>query len=130
MKATFEVRPGLSFELEAENTKSMFERLVSVSEVFGEKVCGLCNGPYLKFNIRRVDSDNGPVEYFEMRCTKCGAQKDFGQHRDKPTLFPKFPKKEDGTKDYSTNGWYKWNSQNGSANNVDDENYVGEDVRF
>ena len=44
-------------------------------------------------------------DYFELKCTDCGAVLSFGQHKKGGTLFPK---RKDESGWLKNKGWHKW----------------------
>lgn len=102
MKLKYKVNDKLEFELEAEGQKQVFKELATIQEIFGESQCGCCKSGDVKFVVRNVD-DN---DYYELRCTKCGAVLSYGQHKKGGTLFPK--RKDENGNYLDNNGWYKY----------------------
>jgi hypothetical protein len=101
MKVKYKVGK-LEFELDGSDQKSIFKELAAIQEIFSEEKCGLCTSTNLKFVVRTVE-DN---DYYELRCTDCGAVLAYGQHKKTKTLFPK--RKDDEGKWLQNNGWYKY----------------------
>lgn len=102
MKASYKVNDKLQFEVEGEGQKEIFKELSSIQEIFGESECGMCKNTDIRFAVRNVESN----EYYELKCTKCGATLAFGQHKKGGTLFPK--RKDDKGEYMPNRGWYKW----------------------
>jgi len=105
MKAIYHPSNKLSFELEGSGQKEIFKELALIEEIFSENSCGLCNKSNIKHIVRNVDDNN----YYELRCTDCGAVLAFGQHKKGGTLFPK--RKDDEGNYIPNRGWYKWNAE-------------------
>ena len=103
MEAQYKTRNGrLVIKCEAEKPKDLFRQLAMVCDVFdAEDSCGLCNSKNIQFRTRAVE--NG--EYFDLHCEACGAQFDFGQHKNGSTLFAK-RRGEGGS--LANRGWHKW----------------------
>lgn len=102
MEANYKVNEKLEFRVEAKGQKEMFKELAVLQEVFGEESCGMCKKKNIRYVVRTVD-DN---DYFELRCTDCGAVLSFGQHKKGGTVFPK--RKDDAGSYMEHNGWHKW----------------------
>jgi len=94
----------ITAEFEADTQRELFAQISKFQEVFEEDKCGKCQGENLKFIVRTVD-DN---EYFELRCSDCGAKLAFGAMKKGGGLFPK---RKDGENWLPDNGWQKWNSK-------------------
>lgn len=105
MKINYRVNDRLVFEIEGAGQKEIFKELATIQEIFGESHCGLCNKSNLKFIVRNVEGN----DYYELRCSDCGATLAFGQHKKGGTLFPK--RKDDDGKWLPNKGWYKWNKE-------------------
>ena len=104
MKAIYKVSNKLSFEINAEGQKGLFEELADIQGIFSEEPCGKCQGTELKYVVRE-NSDN---KFYEVRCTKCGAKLKFGQHKGNQTTL--FPKRKNEANEWMVNsGWTKWN---------------------
>lgn len=102
MKVVYKASDKLSFELEGSGQKEVFKELALIEEIFAESSCGVCNKNNIRHLVRNVDDNN----YFELRCTDCGAVLAFGQHKKGGTLFPK--RKDDNGNYLPNRGWYKW----------------------
>ena len=103
MKATFQVNPKLSLELEGKDQKDLFKELAKSQEIFSLDTCGLCGCKNIRYVVRNVE-DN---DFYELVCqdVKCRAKLAFGQHKKGNTMFPKL-KDEKG---YLPNrGWTKY----------------------
>lgn len=94
----------ITAEFEADTQRELFAQISKFQEVFEEDKCGKCQGENLKFIVRTVD-DN---EYFEVRCSDCGAKLAFGAMKKGGGLFPK---RKDGDTWLPDGGWQKWNSK-------------------
>lgn len=104
MKILYKASEKLSFELEGSGQKEIFKELSTLQEIFSENSCGMCKSENLKYVVRNVE-DN---DYYEIRCTDCGATLSFGQHKKGGTLFPK--RKDSDGNWIKNNGWYKYQS--------------------
>jgi len=127
MKAQFKVSPKLIIELEEDTQDDLFKAIASATEVFGDKVCGLCGGVELTFAWRTAEDKKGDKhDYPELRCenSNCYAHLGFGKLNDKSgNLFPhrkllpngKSPGKDDPDKDKAVygkhNGWTKYRGE-------------------
>jgi hypothetical protein len=103
MKVKYKVGDKLEFELEGAGQKEIFKELATIQEIFAEEKCGLCGSANLRFVVRNVDGN----DYYELRCSDCGAILAFGQHKKGGTLFPK--RKDDNNNWLPNGGWHKWN---------------------
>ena len=97
----------LKVEVEANNNKEAFKQLAEFQEIFEESTCGSCNSEDLRFIVRTVDGN----DFYELRCNSCGSKLAYGQHRIGDSLFPK-RKLADGSYDFKTKGWHKWEGKN------------------
>lgn len=117
MKIQAKISPQIILEVDGETQKDVFDKLASASEIFGEKICGLCSCKELSFVKRTIDGN----DYYELKCTnsECLAKLSIGQSKkNKGELFPKRklissgPQKgKPDTKNGqygSHNGWTKW----------------------
>ena len=102
MKVLYKASDKLTFELEGSGQKEIFKELAIIQEIFSEEKCGLCGSTSFKFIVRNVDGN----DYFELRCSDCGAILSFGQHKKGGTLFPR--RKDDAGSDLPTKGWHKY----------------------
>lgn len=117
MKATIRLK-NLVLEVEGQSQKDLFGNLAEVTEVFGEKSCGMCGCENLSFVRRTVDK----YTYHELKCdnTDCGAKLSYGQiNGPEGKLFPvrklvdKGPEKgkpnsKKGVYDNDHRGWTKF----------------------
>lgn len=104
MKLTYTTRNGkISVEVEGDSHRDLFEQINKFQEVFEEDVCGKCGHENIRFVVRTVD-DN---QYYELRCSSCGARLAFGANKKGGGLFPR-RKDSEGTW-LPDNGWVKWN---------------------
>tara|TARA_R100000808_G_scaffold63_1_gene511 strand:- start:8332 stop:8682 length:351 start_codon:yes stop_codon:yes gene_type:complete len=109
MKINYTSRSGrVSVELEAETQKDAFEQLSDFQEIFDEIACGKCASENLRFVVRNVD-DN---QFYEIRCSDCGARLEFGSMKKGGKLFPR-RKDKDGNW-LPDRGWVKWDSKKGA----------------
>ena len=104
MKVKYKVGDKLEFELEGSGQKEIFKELALIQEIFAEEKCELC-GNNLRFIVRSVEGN----DYYELRCSDCGAILSFGQHKKGGTLFPK--RKDDEGNYLPNRGWHKWNKE-------------------
>lgn len=102
MKLKYRVNDKLEFELEGSGQKEVFKELSTIQEIFGEEACGLCGKRDIRYIVRNVDGN----DFYELRCTDCGAILTFGQHKKGATLFPK--RKDDKNNYLPNRGWHKW----------------------
>ena len=80
------VIPGrLKLSGECAGVEQVFQFLEQVSEVFSHDTCGCCSGKNVSFGHRTAQG----YDFYEVRCTDCGAKFSFGQRRDGGGLFPK-----------------------------------------
>jgi hypothetical protein len=93
MKCSYRTRNGrMLFEVTGDTQKALFREIAALQAVFEvDETCGLCQSPAINFEARTVDGN----EYFTLRCQNCGAQLNFGQHKQGGTLFPKTAKTPD-----------------------------------
>ena len=105
MKLKYKVNDKLEFELEGNGQKEVFKELSTIQEIFAEDSCGVCDKRDIRYIVRNVDGN----DFYELRCTDCGAVLAFGQHKKGGTLFPK---RKDENNNYLPNrGWHKWNAK-------------------
>ena len=102
MKVLYKASDKLTFELEGSGQKEIFKELAIIQEIFSEEKCGLCGCTSFKFIVRNVDGN----DYFELRCSDCGAILSFGQHKKGGTLFPR--RKDDAGSYLPNKGWHKY----------------------
>jgi hypothetical protein len=116
MKAHYKTANGrLTFEIENESQKGIFEGIASLQEVFeADSLCGACNSPHIRFRVRNVQKGTKTFKFYEMVCQACYAKLCFGQSVDTITLFPK-RKTSDNTSYLPNRGWAKY-----SPNQEDD----------
>lgn len=105
MKVTYRVSDTLTFTVEADTQRKVFDELATIQEVFGENKCGKCGKEDIKYTVRTVDGN----DYYEMRCQNkdCRARLSFGLHQQGGTMFAKKKNKEGAY--LPTDGWVKWN---------------------
>jgi hypothetical protein len=104
MKVTYTTKNNqLKIDVNTESVKDTFKQLAEIQEVFDEPCCGMCKDTKIRFIVRSVENN----DYYELKCTSCGAKLAFGQHRNGNSLFPK-RKLADGTFDKINKGWHKW----------------------
>ena len=91
MKINYQTGNGrISVEIAAETQKDLFKQLSSFQEIFDESACGKCDSSNLKFTVRVIDEN----EYYEIRCSDCGARLEFGQTKKGGALFPRRKNKD------------------------------------
>jgi hypothetical protein len=105
MKLRYKPNAKLEFELEGAGQKEIFKELAIIQEIFSEEKCGLCGSTNLRFIVRNVEGN----DYYELRCSDCGAILAFGQHKKGGTLFPK--RKDDSGNYLPHHGWHKWSKE-------------------
>lgn len=110
MKIEYTTRNGrIKAQFENESAKELFTDINKFQEVFEEDTCGKCGCQDIKYVVRNVD-DN---QYYELRCSKCGARLSFGVNKKGGGLFPK--RKDNDGKWLPDNGWVKWNPKTEQA---------------
>ena len=110
MQINYTSRSGrVSVALEAETQRDAFQQLSDFQEIFDEVACGKCASENLRFVVRTVD-DN---QYYEIRCSDCGARLEFGSMKKGGGLFPKRKDKEGNW--LPDGGWVKWNPKTKSV---------------
>jgi hypothetical protein len=102
MLVKYKINDRLEFTVEGSGQKEVFKELATIQEIFGEEKCGMCNKNSLKFVVRNVEGN----DFYELRCSDCGAILSFGQHKKGGTLFPK--RKDDAGEYLQNKGWHKW----------------------
>lgn len=75
---------NLEFEIEGTDRKEIFKSIGEIQETFGQKQCGACNSPDIKYVMRTVDDNN----YYELHCQKCRCKLEFGQGKGTGSLYP------------------------------------------
>jgi len=108
MKVTYTLENGLTVEIEGKTHTDIWEQLAQFQETFGDTTAvGKINGQIVTSNkvrfVKRTVDDN---DYYELRCSDCGAILAFGQHKKGNTLFPK--RKDDQGNYLPNKGWHKW----------------------
>lgn len=101
MKLRYSPSQRVTFECEVGNAKAAFEAIASIQEVFEEGECGCCKSKAVRFDVRDFNGNR----YYKMACTACGAQFDFGQHKEGGGLFAKKWNKET-RRALPNGGWY------------------------
>src|SRR5215469_11416536 len=103
MEAMYKTRDGrLTIKVEGETQKDIFGELARAQETFeAETQCGLCQGTELRFSVRT----SAEIEFFELRCSGCGAQLSYGQRKVGGSLYPK--------RQGGNGGWSKWEPTEG-----------------
>ena len=96
-------------EVDVIGVKAAMKALGEYQEVFLERKCGQCGKEDIIYEHRQVDGH----DYYSLKCADCGAQLDFGQHKNGVTLFAK-RKLPDGTFDKEHRGWYRYQDRSRS----------------
>jgi hypothetical protein len=113
--------PKITITVKGATQKDLFNQLATITEVFGERSCGLCEGEDIIFAKRNVDGN----DFFEMVCRnpQCGARLSFGQSKQHPgEMFPirklvtsgpdrGKPSRKKGEYDGKGRGWTKYRGQ-------------------
>ncbi len=86
---------SVRLEVDADGPKEAIQQLTPFLDAFQPRPCGLCSSDQTRVEHRLA----GGFDYYSIRCTYCGAQFDFGQHKEGGGLFPKRDK-----------GWYKYDA--------------------
>ncbi len=103
MKITYTTANGrLTFEMDVTTGKQAFEVVAAVQELFEEPDCGACKSANIRCDVREFDAN----KYFKLVCNDCGAQLDFGQHKDGKGLFVK--RRGEDKQPLPDRGWYVW----------------------
>lgn len=111
----------ITFEVEGESQKAIFEQIASIQEVFdAEHQCGMCKSPHIRFMVRTVTKGTKTYDFYHLACQACHARFDFGQSTEGGALFPK-RKDKDGNW-IPNNGWTKYNS--GRSDGPDDSEWT------
>jgi len=107
MKVIFNVNDKLTFEIEADTQRNVFESLATIQEVFNETKCEKCKGEDLQYVVRNVNGD----DYYELRCKNrdCRARLSYGVHKQGGTLFAKRKDKDNNW--LNNSGWLRWNKE-------------------
>ena len=84
-------------EAEGEDVKDVFGKLAESAEVFGHQECGMCGSSDVFPQVRH----NKGFSFYAMKCSKCGAEMNYGQRREDGHLFPK-----------NHGEWSKWGNGN------------------
>lgn len=105
MKALVKITDSITFEVSAEDQKTMFKELAELQETFSNTKCKRCDSD-ARFVVRNVD-DN---DFYEMRCTndKCRARLHYGCNKKGGGVFPK--RKTEDDKYHQFGGWLVWDS--------------------
>lgn len=105
MENTMKVRlsfGNLSFELDVQSAKEVFDQVGELQEVFDQGACGQCGSDNIHLQKREYDGN----AYYKMACGKCGATLDFGQRKVGGGIYAKRKDKDD--RPIGKNGWYHW----------------------
>jgi len=109
VKMKWNATPKLWLEVEANSVTEAIEIISGYATVFSITKCGKCGSERVRPEHRVASGYN----FYNIRCDECGAQFDFGQHKEGGTLFPKRDK-----------GWYVYQggSEGGPAAPTEDGN--------
>jgi hypothetical protein len=108
VKVTYTSASGrMTFEFEADTPKAIFGRLAIVQEIFEEEACGAYKSKLIQFDVREYDGN----AYYKMVCKSCGAQIDYGQHKDGKGLLIKRLDKDKNP--IGKSGWYVYQRKDG-----------------
>lgn len=102
---------NVSIRVSGESSLEVFKLLAQAHSVFGNIVCGLCGSSDTAPTVRRVKLDSREFDVYEIRCLKpdCGGVLKLGLYSDGSGLFSRqYVELADGSRDYSTRGWQKW----------------------
>jgi len=93
----------VKIEQDIPSGKIAFEFISRVQELFEEESCGCCGSKGIAASVREYDGN----KYYKYVChnAACGAQLDFGQHKEGGTLFVKRWDSE-AKCNLPNNGWY------------------------
>lgn len=118
MKVTYTSGNGrLAIEFDCETGKAAFACIAAVQELFEEPDCGCCGSANIRCDVREFDGN----QYYKLACNACGAQLDFGQHKNGKSLFVKRWDKEKN-RPLPNRGWYVWQgSRQSSESNTSHE---------
>jgi len=98
----------MMFTITAIDSKSAFETIAEIQEVFEERTCGKCNSENIRFDVR----EEGGNTFYKLTCLACRAQLDFGQRKDKQKgLFIR--RKTADNVVMPNNGWYIYEGSHG-----------------
>ena len=98
----FDLCPGIRLEADVDSPVAAVGLVAAYAEVFGIRECGECQSGAVRVFHRTAKG----YSYYGVLCDACGAQFDFGQHREGETLFRKADK-----------GWYHWTASNAGSGN-------------
>lgn len=116
MKAVFNVRDGLTVEVDIKDIKDVFKASTDFHEVFGDHKCGLCQSDDIRLNHRNVEGN----DFYELVCNVrgCGGKLSYGQEKATNKIYPrryetdpkgKALRDNDGKPKYLPNGgWHKY----------------------
>jgi hypothetical protein len=98
MKAHYRAFGGrLVVEVEGSNIKDLFQQIGPIAQVLdGDMCCGKCQSPNIYPECRTAKG----FDYYQLKCSDCGARLSFGQLKDGAGLFAKRDEHPD------TRGWY------------------------
>lgn len=117
MQALLKMSDRLTFSVEANTQKELFEKVAEVdtfAEVFGIQQCGCCKNKNIKFQVRLAEDKKKKGKYFkfyELLCSnfKCRAKFSFGQLQEGDRLFPK--RKDENGEYLPNDGWVKFKKE-------------------
>ena len=101
MRVKLNITPRCQLEFDAATPKEAIKLLSAFGEIFTESACGLCKSTAIKHEHRNVDGN----DYYNLRCSECGAELAFGQHKTGDTLFVKRDKNPE------SRGWYHFRKE-------------------
>ena len=88
------VGKGTQLEIQVNDPKEAVRILSDFSEILSEQNCGACGSEAIRHEQKTVNS----FDFYGLKCLACGAQLNFGQHKEGGTLFAK--------RDKGKRGWY------------------------
>ena len=88
MKAQVKLNDKITFEVEADTEKSMFQEIARAQEIFTHNECGRCKCKEVKFVSRKDPDDN---DWLEVVCQdmSCRAKVIFGVAKKGGVIYPK-----------------------------------------
>ena len=109
-RITFKTPNGFTVTTEVNNLKELFQKTGSYAEILSESECGLCHSTAIMPRVRKA-GDNDEYDFYEIVClnSACRARKEYGQSKDKVSLFPQRKDKEGNW--LPNNGWTKYQKE-------------------
>lgn len=102
MEVKYTVPNGrLTFTFDVQTGKQAFQAVAKIQELFEEPECGCCQSKAIACACREWEGN----QYYNLKCSACGAQLDFGQNKDGKGLFVKRWDKETNSP-MPNRGWY------------------------